>query len=557
MFDWVYEMEAKECKVQDILTENKKFIIPSYQRPYSWTVDNAEQLIDDIYKSSQSEENEYFIGSMICINKGQNQYEVVDGQQRLTTLSIIVSELKKIIPIQGIKDDLQKRVLPIDVYSDETDEPRLIVRKKEYVLYKYYILQDSKDYKPEKPSDTELVFISNAETIRDYLLRLSVDELKLLAKYILQNVYIVFVQTDDFASSFRLFNVLNSRGLPLSNADLLKNALFESASTHNKKSEQIESAWSQIEDMVGVRRLDKFLTLHKLSEKKDRDRVLQKGFEAFIENLQQQFDGDAIAMSLMLVNSAKNYTKILENDFEHSSIRRKIASLSNLGVDEWIPPVMAFMNRMARTEDFNLDDFSQFITAFEKVYMHGWLKKQIKSQREMVCYSALVAINNDMSFDSVINQINQHADNSGFIAALDEDLYEPRPNQVNLIKAILLRLDMEQQDESVIKTYTGRITIEHILPQALVNEYWINRFQPQEHVYWLHKIGNLTLISGSKNSEAQHYDFIKKKSIYEKLNSKSSFDLTKDVCNSSEWGLAELKMRHEKMKTQLKKLWLV
>lgn len=550
-------MEAKECKVQDILTENKKFIIPSYQRPYSWTVDNAEQLIDDIYKSSQSEENEYFIGSMICINKGQNQYEVVDGQQRLTTLSIIVSELKKIIPIQGIKDDLQKRVLPIDVYSDETDEPRLIVRKKECDLYKYCILQDSKDYKPEKPSDTELVFISNAETIRDYLLRLSVDELKLLAKYILQNVYIVFVQTDDFASSFRLFNVLNSRGLPLSNADLLKNALFESASTHNKKSEQIESAWSQIEDMVGVRRLDKFLTLHKLSEKKDRDRVLQKGFEAFIENLQQQFDGDAIAMSLMLVNSAKNYTKILENDFEHSSIRRKIASLSNLGVDEWIPPVMAFMNRMARTEDFNLDDFSQFITAFEKVYMHGWLKKQIKSQREMVCYSALVAINNDMSFDSVINQINQHADNSGFIAALDEDLYEPRPNQVNLIKAILLRLDMEQQDESVIKTYTGRITIEHILPQALVNEYWINRFQPQEHVYWLHKIGNLTLISGSKNSEAQHYDFIKKKSIYEKLNSKSSFDLTKDVCNSSEWGLAELKMRHEKMKTQLKKLWLV
>ena len=82
---------------------------------------------------------------------------------------------------------MQKRVLPIDVYSDETDEPRLIVRKKEYDLYKYYILQDSKDYKPEKPSDTELVFISNAETIRDYLLRLSVDELKLLAKLMISH----------------------------------------------------------------------------------------------------------------------------------------------------------------------------------------------------------------------------------------------------------------------------------------------------------------------------------------------------------------------------------
>jgi len=550
-------MEAKECKVQDILTENKKYIIPSYQRPYSWTVDNAVQLIDDIYQSSRSDEREYFIGSMICISKGQNQYEVVDGQQRLTTLSIIVSELKKVIPLQGIKDDLQKRVLPIDVYSDETDEPRLIVRKKEYDLYKYYILQDLKDYRPEKPSDTDLVFISNSEVIRDYLKTLTIDAQKLLAKYILQNVYIVFVQTDDFASSFRLFNVLNSRGLPLSNADLLKNALFESASAHNKKSEQIESAWSQIEDMVGVRRLDKFLTLHKLSEKRDRDRVLHKGFESFIENLQKQFAGDAIAMSLMLVNSAKNYTKILDNDFEHPSVRRKIASLSNLGVDEWIPPVMAFMNRMARSEEFTMEDFSNFLTSFEKVYMHGWLKKQIKSQREMVCYSALVAINNDMAFSAIINQINQHADNVGFILALDDDLYEPRPNQVNLIKAILLRLDMEQQDESVIKTYTGRITIEHILPQALVNEYWVTKFQPHEHAYWLHKIGNLTLISGSKNSEAQHSDFIKKKAIYEKLNSKSSFDLTKDVCKSEEWGVPELKIRHETMKAQLKKLWLV
>ncbi|MDV5142037.1 DUF262 domain-containing protein [Chimaeribacter arupi] len=550
-------MEAKECKVQDILTENKKFIIPSYQRPYSWTIDNAEQLIDDIYESSQSNESEYFIGSMICINKGQNQYEVVDGQQRLTTLSIIVSELKKLITIQGIKDDLQKRVLPIDVYSDEADEPRLIVRKKEYNLYKYYILQDLKDYKPEKPSDTDLVFISNSEAVRNYLSKLTDDTLKTLAKYILQNVYIVFVQTDDFSSSFRLFNVLNSRGLPLSNADLLKNALFESASLHNKKPEQIDSAWSQIEDMVGVSKLDKFLTLHKLSEKKDRDRVLQKGFESFIEKLQDQFDGDAIAMSLMLVSSSKHYAKILENDFEHPSIKRKIASLSNLGVDEWIPPVMAFMNRMARSSDFTMDDFSQFITSFEKVYMHGWIKKQIKSQREMVCYSALVAINNHMNLSSIINQINQHADNTGFINALDDDLYEPRPNQVNLIKAILLRLDMEQQDESVIKTYTGRITIEHILPQSLVNVYWLHRFKPHEHTNWLHKIGNLTLISGMKNSEAQHSDFIKKKAIYEKLNSKSSFDLTKDVCKSEQWSIVELRIRHESMKSQLKKLWLV
>ena len=141
--------------------------------------------------------------------------------------------------------------------------------------------------------------------------------------------------------------------------------------------------------------------------------------------------------------------------------------------------------------------------------------------------------------------------------SLDQDLYEPRPNQVNLIKAILLRLDLEQQDESVIKKYTGRITIEHILPQNSSNVYWKNRFNSSDHAMWLHKLGNLTLISGSKNSEAQNSDFEKKKSIYEKQNNKSSFDLTRDICRTSEWDIHSLQERHEKLKSSLVNLWLV
>ncbi|CAK1692868.1 DUF262 domain-containing protein [Vibrio crassostreae] len=550
-------MEAKECKVQDILTENKKYIIPPYQRPYSWSPDNAEQLINDIYQSYRSDEKEYFIGSMICINKGNNTFEVVDGQQRLTTLSLIVSELKKLIEHQGVKDDLQKRILPIDVYSDETDEPRLVVRKKEHDLYKFFILQDRKEYKPEKPTGTEQLFLDNSSVIRKYLCDNDQDSLKRIAKYILQNVFIVFVQTDDFASSFRLFNVLNNRGLPLSNADLLKNTLFESASSMKKDSSQIESAWSQIEDMVGVNRLDKFLTLHKLSEKKDRDRVLQKGLDSFVTSLEDDFDGDAVEMSLMLVNSAKNYIKLTEIEFDNLSLKRKVASLNNLATDEWIPPVMAFINRMTRSNDLTWPEFHDFVTSFEKVYMHGWLKKQVKSQREMVCYSALVAINNGKSFVEILEHVNQHADNAGFIEALDQDLYEPRPNQVNLIKAVLLRLDLEQQDESVIKTYTGRITIEHVLPQKLANEYWATRFNANEHAMWLHKLGNLTLISGSKNSEAQNSDFNKKKSIYEKLNNKSSFDLTREISKTLDWDIFALKERHEILKRSIIELWLV
>lgn len=208
-------MEAKESKIQDILTENKKYIIPPYQRPYSWSRDNAEQLIDDIYQSFIAGDEEYFIGSMICINRGSNCYEVVDGQQRLTTLSLIFAQLKNCIDNRGIKDDLQKRVLPIDVYSDEANEPRLVVREKEAPLYQYYILQGNQDYRPEKATHTEALFLDNYRAIGDYLGARTQIDLRNLARFILQNVFVVFVQTSDLASSFRLFNVLNNRGMPL------------------------------------------------------------------------------------------------------------------------------------------------------------------------------------------------------------------------------------------------------------------------------------------------------------------------------------------------------
>ena len=226
-----------------------------------------------------------------------NIFEVVDGQQRLTTLSLILTQMKEKIKHQGVKDDLQKRVLPIDVYSDEPDEPRLVIRKKENSLYSQYILQGKIDYKPEKPTSTELTFLENNQTILDYLDNMSESRLKNFAKYILQNVYIVFVKTDNFTSSFRLFNVLNNRGLPLSNADLLKNSLFEAASNNKKNSKHVEDAWNEIESMIGGNKLDKFLTFHKISEKEDRDRVVKKGFDSYLDSLRNDYKNNSVEMS--------------------------------------------------------------------------------------------------------------------------------------------------------------------------------------------------------------------------------------------------------------------
>ncbi len=134
-------MKAEELKIVAVLTENKTYVIPSYQRPYSWSEEHAIQLIGDIYDSFSNKTKEYFIGSLICIEKEDNLYEVIDGQQRLITISLIIAKLRDLIDHPRTKEDLQSRVLPINKFTDESEEPRLKVRKKEEELYVNYILK--------------------------------------------------------------------------------------------------------------------------------------------------------------------------------------------------------------------------------------------------------------------------------------------------------------------------------------------------------------------------------------------------------------------------------
>ena len=278
-----------------------------------------------------------------------------------------------------------------------------------------------------------------------------------------------------------------------------------------------------------------------------------------METLKSEFKGDAVAMSISLLNSAKNYVKIIENDFsdfDDKNLERRTKTLSNLSNDEWVPPLMAYLNKVSNgSQKIKKENFPKFVEILEAVYLQGWIRKQIKSQREGVSYTALALINNDKNFSEIINAIISHSDNEGFKLALDLPIYEPRPNQVALLRSILLRIDMEMQDISVSKTYNGRITIEHILPQKISNQYWQSEFSDEQHEFWVHRIGNLTLISGHKNSEAQNSDFNKKKSIYKKLNSRASFDITKDICDNDIWSIQTIEKRHNQFKKLMMQLW--
>ena len=106
------------------LLEGGFYKIPRFQRPYSWEKTNVEQLIDDVWDSYEANDAEYFIGSLITIEREKGRlYDVVDGQQRLTTLNLIFSRLRDAVD-EPAKSELGRRVLPRNALTGEEETPR-------------------------------------------------------------------------------------------------------------------------------------------------------------------------------------------------------------------------------------------------------------------------------------------------------------------------------------------------------------------------------------------------------------------------------------------------
>jgi len=539
-------LKAEERTISKILTEQICYEIPPYQRPYSWGKENVQELLEDLWEAYTENDNEYFIGSLITIERERDRrYDVVDGQQRLTTLNLIFACLRDNISDDAAREELGKRILPRNVLTGEAETPRLVLRKKDQDFFRKYILEKQpfpvlSRNEMEKP---QRHLLDNFETIEKFLEGKNQQQLKLFANYILTKVFVVFVNTDSLKSAYRLFNVLNARGLPLANADLIKNTLF-SLLNDPTRSIELEERWIELEETLGLDRLDSFLGHHRTALVATKARgTLHEEFESLIK----KSEIDPFDFLDGLITSSKNYIRIQDSDFGDALTLRPLRSLHRVDYDEWIPPLLAFLNKPLT----DMDE-SEFVNFLEKITMQNWVRRLGRTARLTVYYQLINAIRDQKSAYDIRKIFFTNAKNQEFLNLLSGDVY-----QQPFANAVLLRLEEAMQDESVTKTYSGRITIEHILPQTLKDEYWIKRFTEDEHKLWLHRIGNLALLCGSKNYKAQYYGFDRKKKIYTERNKKVSFDLTKDICLEEDWTSETIKNRHERLMKLAQATWSI
>ena len=249
------EIESNKIILKELF-EKFWFSIPEYQRPYVWTPDNVNDLLEDLWFAYEnSPEDEYFVGSLVLKKVTQSsfeEYEVLDGQQRLTTFALLFVILKSLTKDNLLKDTLSKKLFQQEnPYDNIPERPRIVYRiRGDSDKFLREFIQNGNKRLEEK--DVSIKNMINAiETIEKFFKNKS--NIEDFAKFLLNKVVFIYVATEDREDAFRLFTILNNRGIPLTNADILKATnIGEIEKSGNKKlAEEYAKKWEDIQNELG------------------------------------------------------------------------------------------------------------------------------------------------------------------------------------------------------------------------------------------------------------------------------------------------------------------
>ena len=551
-------ISGQEYPLKEIFSKRFDFSIPPYQRPYAWGVSQAVELFDDLYSFSLSENKseDYFLGSIVLIkDDNRPEAQVVDGQQRLTTLTILFAAIAS--RLDGKPHDMCWNYIREEgnELEDIPSRDRLRLREKDAAFFHDYI-QELKIKEltvlPDNQAKTEAQrhIRDNAAAFNRLLSeKFSEDQNALLrfTKFIVQRCFIVAVSTPSQQSAFRVFSVLNNRGLDLLPIDIIKADLI--GKIPSKRQEHYTKLWEDIEDDTGRDDLNTlFGHIRTIYAKAKAKKSLMEEFNEFV---MPKVGPPQDFIDNVLIPYAEAFRiigrKAYPPDDYSTKINELLGWMLRVNNADWQPPAILYMSRNPSG-----GDLLKFLTKLERLVaqMHicGWFVND-RIQR----YAKIV---DEISAGSWPKSIElTDAEQCAFVNQLDGEIYGLTALRRNYV---MLRLDSFVSDHTA--SYTPSVlTIEHVLPQSPEPKGQWMRWWPDadERKVWTHRLANLVLLPRQKNSEAQNFEFQKKKDLYfsSKKTGTTAYALTTQVLHESEWRPNTLEKRQKALLDVFRKSW--
>jgi len=579
------KIKAEEIYLKDLFGSKFLFEIPDFQRPFSWDIDNFDQLVGDIkdtisfnqdrYGADLEQYEPYFLGTLILWARdlkgdGSGQYTVIDGQQRLTSLTILIACLRDITTNIDFEATLQSKIFQKANLAEGTPEcVRLQVRERERSFFRQYILEpggtkklNERELGRTELSQTKERVLRAVETFRKAFVNKDgqpdQDLVNVFIPYLLQKVALVYVSTDSLSSGFRLFNIINTRGLSLTNADLLKSENL--AEIPEKERSHYTKTWEDIEEEIGSEELEMLIGFIRGIKLKDRSR--QNMFDEFNRIIfvrEPDFKGKAFVD--YLDNMKDIYCEKIKDGHLNSGNSDKDTYYHNLAsvmrdflpFKEWMAAVLKFKEKFP-----NNDYLYEFLINFERKLVVEWVAGYVLTERLNGIYRVIKLIEEYSDPMTVLKHTTFHEELRRNEKKFHDMLNDPNfynRGRTRVPKYILLRLDMEQQyNENLRFSYSGNITVEHVLPRNPTHAYWLERFDVSERLEWINRLGNLALLNNRKNPQAGNRPFPEKVKYY--FEKKSDFSLTQELSQYEDWTPAVVEERHKKLVKEALKTWM-
>lgn len=552
-------LDAGEYPLRKIFSSDFEFRIPDYQRPYSWGNEQALQLLDDLEASlDRDTEDPYFLGSIVLVKSDTSpQSEVIDGQQRLTTLNILLAVLRDLTTDQQLRSELGDFVIePGKIMAGTEPKPRLTLRKRDAQFFQEFVqteghiedlcAQDDKVLK----TDAQKSIRDNAAALWKRLAEWPEPRRQALAAMIGIRTFLVVVSTPDLASAHRIFSVMNARGLDLTAADIFKSKVIGDIDADQQAA--YADKWEQEEQDLGrdgFAELFQHVRMIFAKERARREVLLEFDQQVLSEYLPGK---GADFVDAVLIPYSNAYEHLITQNLPSSGgwgkVNNWLARLVQLDNSDWRPPALWALKHFPSDPVF-LDAFLQKL---ERLAASLLIRRVYSTPRTTTYGNLLKQLEAGHGLDSAAFELDQEA-KEATLARLAADIYLVRPVR----KYVLLRLDELLANQPGVSYEHKMITVEHVLPQNPKSDSeWVVNFSDDLRSQWTHKLANLVLLNTAKNSEAQRYDFAQKKQKYfTSANGVAIFALTTQVLGYDEWTPEVLADRQAKLLSTLADEW--
>ena len=510
-------IEANKGILKKIFSEEFWFVVPEYQRPYVWQEDNIQELIDDLYYAFENKQNnEYFLGALVLKRTKEEEfreYEILDGQQRLTTLCMMIAVLRDLM-----KKHKYKWTLSEMIYQEENELLKVPARSrlkyntrdkvKDFVRNFIIPMGGTRNKEISKFQENQNISVSNMakaiNTIHDILSKK--DDLEAFAVFLLNNVLFIYVSTDNTEDAFRLFTILNDRGMPLSNADILKS--INIGEVPEDELDEYSKNWEYLEEKYN-KGFDRFLSFTRtiLLKNKPTSNLLDEYEKNIYEKGILKKGKNTIDFLIYLDEIYDNIidlqSKELSNDYKN------LVTIMKMGLhsDEWIPPLLSYFLKFGY---YRLDEF---IKKLEYKFVGDLLSNTSPSKRRENLNDIIKGVDNAEKAN--LNNLLENKelfdiDKTLFRNSINGDVYGKK-----YTKYLLFKIEYLMSDNTVHLSNYMDISIEHVLPQnPLKKSHWRRDFTENQRRLWTNRLSNLVLISNKKNAKLGNLDFKKKKEEY-------------------------------------------